>query len=229
MSEFVAFNTPVRGHRYAGRPGGAEPPRAGQSVALCREHGHPRDPWAVAVWVGGEDSVPWRIGYLERAVAARIGPRIDRGEDIRAHIAGWAPEPSSRWWRPVARVAPGSGRDGGAAPPGSRVTSPGEDRLDGEQSRVRQELRRRNLVDAAQAPPRRRRPPPGPRARRAAPAPPAAPPRGGGGPPGPPPGGRPARLGVGDLAPVESVSGGDVSRPPLAFPRGERLQRREHP
>jgi hypothetical protein len=114
---FVPFHTPVRGYRYAPRPPGAAHPQAGQGVGLRRETGHPRDPWAVAVWIRSHDGVPWRVGYLERAVAARLGPRLDAGERIASRVAGWAPEPDERWWRPVIVVEPGSAVTSSSRPP----------------------------------------------------------------------------------------------------------------
>jgi hypothetical protein len=114
---FLPFHTPVRGYRYAARPPRAEHPDPGQAAGLRREEEHPADPWAVGVWVRAEDGVPWRIGYLERAVAARLGPRLDDGLDVAVTVTGWTPEPDGRWRRPVIRIEP----DGS---PGARRGSP---------------------------------------------------------------------------------------------------------
>lgn len=108
--DFPPFRTPVRGYRFAARPPRADHPRPGQVARLHREVGHPADPWAVAVWVRSGDGTPWRIGYLERAVAARLGPRLDIGEELEATIVGWLPAPCGRWRRPVVRLAPGGMR-----------------------------------------------------------------------------------------------------------------------
>lgn len=110
---FPTFHTPVRGYRFAARPPGAHHPRPGQPAGLRREDVHPVDPWAVGVWVHAEDGAPWRIGYLERAVAARLGPRLDGGLGVSVTVAGWAPEPGGRWRRPIVRVEPDGHRDHG--------------------------------------------------------------------------------------------------------------------
>lgn len=107
------FRTPVRGYRFAARPPRAGHPRPGQVARLVREVGHPADRWATAVWIRAEDGTPWRIGYLERAVAARVGPRLDDGAHLTATVAGWVQDPSGRWHRPVLRV--GRPTDGGQA------------------------------------------------------------------------------------------------------------------
>lgn len=98
------FRTPVRGYRFAARPPGADHPHAGRRVLLHHERGHPVDEWAVAIWTRSEDGIPWRIGYLERSVAARIGPRVRRGDRITGEIVGWMTEPDGRWRRPVIEV-----------------------------------------------------------------------------------------------------------------------------
>lgn len=103
-SEAQRFRTPVRGYRFAARPPGADHPRRGQGVLLHHEHGHPMDEWAVAIWTRSADGIPWRIGYLERAVAARVGPRIRRGARVTGTVAGWMTEPGGRWRRPVIEV-----------------------------------------------------------------------------------------------------------------------------
>lgn len=101
---FVPFRTPVRGFRFAARPPGADVPGRETTARLVREPDHPLDPLAVAVWVGGDDGPPWRIGYLERAVAARLAPRLDAGQRLRARLDGWVTEPGGRWRRPLLAV-----------------------------------------------------------------------------------------------------------------------------
>jgi hypothetical protein len=97
------FRTPVRGHGFAARPPATPAPSAGAAAELVREPDNPADPLAVAVWTIGER--PWRLGYLDRAVAARLAPRIDAGQRFRAELAGWVDAPGGRWRRPLLRVA----------------------------------------------------------------------------------------------------------------------------
>jgi hypothetical protein len=99
------FRTPVRGHPFAAPPPGAQAPHPGQRAQLQREPQNPADPLAVAVWT--EDGTGWwRVGYLDRGVAGRLAPRIDRGQAIDARIDGWVPEPQGRWRRPVVLLLP---------------------------------------------------------------------------------------------------------------------------
>lgn len=103
---FLPFETPVRGHAFAASPPAAGPLQPGMEVALRREPGHPVDPWAVGCWVD-DDGAPWRIGYLDRGVAARLAPRLDRGMvEVRARLAGWQDEPLGRWRRPIVALRP---------------------------------------------------------------------------------------------------------------------------
>lgn len=103
---FMPFRTPVRGHVFAARPPDVDPPHAGQAARLVREPDNPRDPLATAVWIAGSAG-PWRIGYLERAVAARIAPRLDRGSlELEVRVDGWQAEPGGRWRRPVVVLVP---------------------------------------------------------------------------------------------------------------------------
>ena len=107
---FLPFLTPVRGHAFASAPPGRTVPVArGQSARLQREPDNPADELAVSVWATG-GGAPWRIGYLERAVAARIAPQLDAGLEVSATLAGWWDAPSGRWRRPVVALEP-------AAPP----------------------------------------------------------------------------------------------------------------
>lgn len=95
-----AFRTPVRGHAFAPRRSGTPEPAAGQVAELVSEPDNPADPHAVAVWVdAGADR--WRIGYLDRGVAARVAPRLRGGVPFTARVEGWTPEPNGRWQRPV--------------------------------------------------------------------------------------------------------------------------------
>lgn len=94
------FRTPVRGHAFAPRPPEVPDPVPGEAAALLPEPTNPADPHAVAVWVG-EEGRRWRIGYLDRGVAARVAPRLRDGMVLRARIDGWTREPQGRWQRPV--------------------------------------------------------------------------------------------------------------------------------
>lgn len=98
-----AFRTPVRGHAFAARPPGAPAPHPGQVVQLRREPDNPADPLAVGVWTDA-----WRIGYLDRQVAARLAPRLDAGLRVEARVDGWVAEPGGRWRRPMVRLQPGT-------------------------------------------------------------------------------------------------------------------------
>lgn len=102
------FRTPVRGHAFAAPPSGAATPRLGARARLAREPCNPADPLAVAVWLEGSSDHPWRIGYLDRAVAARVAPRIDDGLALDARIDGWVTEPDGRWRRPIVLLLPRS-------------------------------------------------------------------------------------------------------------------------
>ncbi len=97
------FHTPVRGHRFASLPPGGAP--LGRTVLTLRvEPDNPADVHAVAVWADG-GGTPWRVGYLERAVAVRVAPRLADGTaPVRASFAGWLEEPQGRWQRPLVRV-----------------------------------------------------------------------------------------------------------------------------
>jgi hypothetical protein len=111
------FRTPVRGHAFAARPPGVEAPHPGQVARLDREPDNPADHLAVAVWADHDDGW-WRVGYLDRGVAARVAPRLDRGLRVDARIDGWVAEPRGRWRRPLVLLLPD-----GAAPfaPGERA------------------------------------------------------------------------------------------------------------
>lgn len=131
MSTHRPFHTPVRGHRFQTRPvGSGALDRA--RLSLRREPDNPADPYAVAVWAddGGR---PWRVGYLERAVAVRVAQRLCAGEQPPVGFAGWWEEPGGRWHRPVVRVGGDTaGALGGwrrsvrSMPPCSRVSHRGD-------------------------------------------------------------------------------------------------------
>lgn len=97
------FHTPVRGHAFAHRPpGGAQLDRS--TLRLRHEPDNPADPHALAVWAEG-GGAPWRVGYLERAVAARLASRgIADPTRLDVVFAGWWEEPEGRWHRPVVCV-----------------------------------------------------------------------------------------------------------------------------
>ena len=97
------FRTPLRGHAFAG-PAPAEALVAGRAVTLVREPGNPADPHAVSVWLADDDGQAWRIGYLDRTVAARLAPRLDAGARAAAVLDGWIEEPGGRWERPLIQI-----------------------------------------------------------------------------------------------------------------------------
>lgn len=94
----IAFRTPVRGHAFAAPPPDAGPLEIGMTLLLQAEPTNPADPLAIAVWTGGER--PWRIGYLDRGVAARLSPRLCRGDRLAGSLDGWWDAPGG-WKRPV--------------------------------------------------------------------------------------------------------------------------------
>ena len=98
-----AFRTPLRGHAFAG-PTPLEALAPGRAARRVREPDNPAEPLAIAVWVEDDDERPWRVGYLDRTVAARLAPRIDAGASVAATIEGWLQEPGGRWERPLLRV-----------------------------------------------------------------------------------------------------------------------------
>lgn len=97
------FRTPLRGHAFAG-PVPQEALTSGRAVSLVREPDNPADPHAVAVWLRDEAQRSWRVGYLDRIVAARIAPAIDAGTPVAAVLEGWIEEPGGRWERPLVRI-----------------------------------------------------------------------------------------------------------------------------
>ncbi len=107
-----AFRTPVRGHAFAPSPPPSVAVSPGSPAHLAREPGNPADPHAVAVYVSvpGAPAVAgaarWRVGYLDRAVAARLAPRLDAGLCLRAALDGWVGEPDGRWLRPLLLIEP---------------------------------------------------------------------------------------------------------------------------
>jgi hypothetical protein len=124
------FRTPVRGHAFAARPPGVSAPQAGQAARLVREPDNPADPLAVAVWA--EDGGGWwRVGYLDRLVAARVTPRLEGGATIEARLDGWVAEPCGRWRRPVVQVLPRLGRSSRGTAPSRPVDLAAEDHPSG--------------------------------------------------------------------------------------------------
>lgn len=97
------LRTIVRGVAFASRPPEATPVHAGQMARLVREPGNPADPLAVAVWVADAGGT-WRLGYLDRSVAAWVAPRLDNGELITGVIDSWVVEPDGRWHRPLLKL-----------------------------------------------------------------------------------------------------------------------------
>lgn len=129
----VEFHTPVRGHAFAALPsGGPAALEADTPVALRREPANPADPLAIGVWLVDADGPRWRLGYLDRTVAARLAPRMDAGAEVEGVLHGWVDEPQGRWRRPLVRVritasepvraAPAAGRRPSlrSLPPGAR-------------------------------------------------------------------------------------------------------------
>jgi hypothetical protein len=101
--DVVVFHTPVRGHAFAARPPGGDGVSPGRPARLVREPDNPRDPLAVAVWSAA--GTPWRLGYLDRAVAARLAPRLDDGQRFAVELDGWVDAPGSDRRRPLLRIA----------------------------------------------------------------------------------------------------------------------------
>jgi hypothetical protein len=112
------FRTPVRGHAFAVAPEGVERSGSGSSLRLRREPDNPADRLAVAVWVTDGPGATWRFGYLDRAVAARIAPRLDGGATVEVQLDGWIAEPAMRWERPLVRLIE---RSADVAKPASRA------------------------------------------------------------------------------------------------------------
>ena len=116
------FRTPVRGHAFAGVP--VQATVAGRRVLLVREPNNPADPLAVAVWVSLGAS-RWRLGYLDRAVAARVAPRMDAGAGFVGRIEGWVAEPQGRWRRPMVLLESADRRPDPAPQSDQRATTDG--------------------------------------------------------------------------------------------------------
>jgi hypothetical protein len=101
-SEVLSFHTPVRGYAFAAVPPPADASLAqGAEVVLLREPTNPADPLAVGVWLVHAGRPRWRLGYLDRTVAARVAPRLDAGAQVEGAIDGWVEEPEGRWRRPL--------------------------------------------------------------------------------------------------------------------------------
>jgi hypothetical protein len=117
----VEFHTPVRGSAFAALPpGGVGELEADTPVALRREPANPADPLAVGVWLVDSDGPRWRLGYLDRTVAARLAPRMDAGAEVEGVLHGWVSEPDGRWRRPLVRLRVTVAEPRGAAGPVGR-------------------------------------------------------------------------------------------------------------
>lgn len=126
----VAFHTPIRGYAFAAVP----PPTdaaivEGAPVILLREPENPADRLAVGVWLVHAGRPRWRLGYLDRSVAARIAPRMDAGAWVEGSIDGWVEEPQGRWRRPLLNLrieaAPRADSDAEASEESARPRSLG--------------------------------------------------------------------------------------------------------
>ncbi len=93
------FRTIIRGHAFASTPPDTDSVAVGTAVRLVREPANPADALAIAVWAASETQ--WRLGYLDRSVAAWLAPKLDAGVDISGTCTGWVAEPNGRWQRPV--------------------------------------------------------------------------------------------------------------------------------
>jgi hypothetical protein len=149
-SEVLSFHTPVRGYAFAAVPPPADASLAqGAEVVLLREPTNPADPLAVGVWLVHAGRPRWRLGYLDRTVAARVAPRLDAGAQVEGAIDGWVEEPEGRWRRPLLsltlRAAAVPDERDLAAEDGPRATGRGPRRLSRMQPGVarRRVLRRR--------------------------------------------------------------------------------------
>jgi hypothetical protein len=134
-SEVLSFRTPLRGYAFAAVPPPAEASlEQGEPVLLLREPQNPADPLAVGIWLMHAGRARWRVGYLDRTVAARIAPRLDAGAQVLGTLDGWVEEPQGRWRRPLLALTvrgPGlaGATDDGAADPGRTVDGGGRRRL----------------------------------------------------------------------------------------------------
>ena len=124
-----AFRTPLRGHAFSAPPVEGARLEPDLPVRLRREPDNPADPLAVAVWTEADagGARPWRLGYLDRGVAARIAPRLDDGVQLTGRLEGWVAEPRGRWVRPLLRVEP-SGTIADPAPAQRAGTARGKGR-----------------------------------------------------------------------------------------------------
>jgi hypothetical protein len=103
--EVLSFHTPVRGYAFAAVPPPADASLTqGAEVVLLREPSNPADPLAVGIWLVHAGRPRWRLGYLDRTVAARVAPRLDAGAQVSGAIDGWVEEPEGRWRRPLLRL-----------------------------------------------------------------------------------------------------------------------------
>ncbi|HEY6234309.1 MAG TPA: DEAD/DEAH box helicase [Candidatus Elarobacter sp.] len=81
IGEASGFNTKVVGVSFEGRQdvvAGIEP---GAVIELRRQPENVHDPNAIGVWYGA-----LQLGFLKRAIAARVAPNVDAGEHYTAHV-----------------------------------------------------------------------------------------------------------------------------------------------
>jgi single-stranded-DNA-specific exonuclease len=81
IGEATGFNTKVVGVSFEGRQDIVEAMRPGESVELRRDAANVHDPSAIGVWYG-----KLQLGFLKRAIAARIAPNVDAGERYTAEV-----------------------------------------------------------------------------------------------------------------------------------------------
>ncbi|MBV9439213.1 MAG: DEAD/DEAH box helicase [Candidatus Eremiobacteraeota bacterium] len=81
IADAFGFNTKVAGISFERRQDLAGGLRAGDPLQLRREPDNPHDRNAVGVWSGA-----LQLGFVKRAIAARIAPNIDAGERYTAEV-----------------------------------------------------------------------------------------------------------------------------------------------
>jgi len=81
IGDATGFNTKVVGVSFEGRQDIVEAMRPGESVELRRDAANVHDPSAIGVWYG-----KLQLGFLKRAIAARIAPNVDAGERYTAEV-----------------------------------------------------------------------------------------------------------------------------------------------
>jgi single-stranded-DNA-specific exonuclease len=76
-----SFNTKVVGVSFEGRQDVVAALRPGEAVELRRDPENIHDPNAIGVWFGA-----LQLGFLKRAIAARVAPNFDSGERYAAEV-----------------------------------------------------------------------------------------------------------------------------------------------